>query len=356
MQSGEKASPVVLPYDHMWPQLDTGPRYAGAGAAVLGQVSLGAAAWLGERCVIRADGHHVRIGHNFHLGPRGTVHIFHELYPALVGNDVSAGENAVIHACEIGNRCVIGAGATILDGSVVQPDTIVAPASVVYPRSTLEGGWLYSGCPAKPLRAVTREQLGSEHARIRSASSTTGQSSAERSHSGATASLSTDTFVACTAELTGAICTETDASIWYSCQLDAGRSRILIGARTNIQDNTIIVCNEREVVIGEDVTIGHNATLTDCTVGARSLIGISALVARGTVVEDDVLLAAGAQTVPDQRLQGGWMWAGRPARRITPLDQARRDMMTQTIPIYCLYANRFGQAQKACGKSAMARS
>ncbi len=345
----ENRSPVVLPYDQDWPKLAAEPVYAGERAAVLGQASLGEGAWLGDRSVIRADGHHVRIGRNFHLGPRGTVHIFHDLYPAIIGNDVSAGENAVIHACEIGDQCVLGHGTTVLDGSVVEPRTILAPASVVYPRSTLEGGWLYSGCPAKPVRAVSPEELDREHAHVRSSPSTAGQPGTERQwsfESDAGSSASDNLFVACTAELAGEICAEADASIWYGCRLDAGRKRIMIGARTNIQDNTIIACHEEDVVIGENVTVGHNASLTDCTVGVNSLIGISAVLSRGAVVEDDVLLAAGAQTLPGQRLESGWMWAGRPARRIAPLNPAKRAMMAQTIPVYCLYANRFGQAQK----------
>lgn len=348
---------MVLPYDQTWPKLAAEPVYAGERAAVLGQASLGEGAWLGNRSVIRADGHHVRVGRNFHLGPRGTVHIAHDLYPAIIGNDVSAGENAVIHACEVGNECIIGPDATVLDGSVVEPCTVLAPASVVYPRSRLTGGWLYSGCPAKPVRALAAGELDSEHARIRSALSAAGKSGTKRQRSGVSVGFSAAVkpFVACTAELAGTVCAEADVSIWYGCRLDAGRNRIVIGERTNIQDNTIMVCSERDVVIGENVTIGHNASLTDCTIGANSLVGISAVVSRGTVVEDDVLLAAGAQTLPNQRLESGWMWAGRPARCIAPLNQAKRAMMAQTIPIYCLYASRFGQAQKTFRQSAAVR-
>ncbi len=350
---------MILPYDQHWPNLVAEPVYTGERAAVLGQVTLGEDAWLGDHSVIRADGHYIRIGRNFHLGPRGTVHIVDDIYPAVIGHDVSAGENAVIHACEIGGQCIIGHGTTVLDGSVVEPGTVLAPASVVYPRSTLAGGWLYSGCPAKPVRALASGELDREHARIRSAPFAAGQSGTERQgssaadtgSSGAGASIAGELFIGCTAELSGMICAEADVSIWYGCRLDAGNHKIVVGTRTNIQDNTIIVCGERDVVIGEHVTIGHNVSLTDCTIGDHSLIGISAVVARDTVVESDVLLAAGAQTEPGQLLESGWLWAGQPARRITPLNQAKRDMMAQIIPIYCLYASRFGPAQKTFRKS-----
>ena len=350
-KSTKNSSLVVLPYDQTWPKLAAEPVYAGDRAAVLGQVTLAEGAWLGNQSVLRADGHYIRVGRNFHLGPRGTVHIVDDIYPAIIGHDVSAGENAVIHACEIGDECIIGHGATVLDGSALASGTVLAPASVVYPRSGLEGGWLYSGCPAKPVRPLAPGELESEHARIRTALSAANQPGSKRQQTGAGTSVAGEPFIGCTADISGMICAEPDVSIWYGCHFDAGYNKIMIGTRTNIQDNTTVVCSERDVVIGEDVTIGHNVSLTDCTIGANSLIGISASVARDTVVESDVLLAAGAQTEPGQLLESGWLWAGQPARRITPLNQAKRTMMAQIIPIYCLYTRHFKQSQKAFGKS-----
>ena len=342
---------MVLPYNQYWPKLAAEPVYVGERAAVLGRVTLGEGAWLGECSVLRADGHYIRVGRNLHLGARATVHIVDDIYPAVIGDDVSAGENAVIHACEIGEKCIIGQDATVLDGSTLAAGTVLAPRSVVYPRSQLDGGWLYCGCPAKPVRVLAPGELESEHERIRSAASVDSQAETKHRQTGIGASVTGEPFIGCTAEISGVVCAAAEVSIWYGCQLDAGDNQIVVGARTNIQDNTIIACNERDVVIGEQVTIGHNVSLTDCTIGDHSLIGISATVAPGTIVKSDVLLAAGAQTEPGQLLESGWLWAGRPARRIAPLDQAKRTMMKQIIPIYCLYASRFGPAQKMPRKS-----
>ena len=102
--------------------------------------------------------------------------------------------------------------------------------------------------------------------------------------------------------------------MFFGCDLDAGEFRIVIGERTNIQDNTSIRCEAGETVIGRDTTLGHNVRLASCRIGERALIGIGAVVAAGTVVEDEVMLAAGATTLPGQTLESGWLWAGRRAR------------------------------------------
>ena len=87
-------------------------------------------------------------------------------------------------------------------------------------------------------------------------------------------------------------------------------------------------------------------TLGDCTIGARSLIGIGAVVANGTIVEDDVFLAAGAETTEGQVLESGFLWGRRPAVKMAPLDQAKRDLIAMTVEHYCAYARAFADAQR----------
>ena len=113
---------------------------------------------------------------------------------------------------------------------------------------------------------------------------------------------------------TGRACSSAATSI-------PGDFRIVIGERTNIQDNTRIRCEAGETAIGRDTTLGHNVRLASCRIGERALIGIGAVVAAGTIIEDGVMLAAGAVTLPGQTLEGGWLWAW-PAR--APAGEARR--------------------------------
>ena len=316
------------------PSIGADLAFAGYGAAVLGRSTLGARAWLGAMSVMRGDGDEIEAGDDFHLGNRGTVHIAHDMYPTRIGDGVTVGDGAVIHACDVGHRCVVEPGAVILDGASVGAQAVIGEGSVVFPRSTLDGGWLYSGIPAKPVAKLTPEQLEECHQKIRGAA-------APSPTAPKPAQTSLDCFVAPTANVSGAIDVGADASIWYGCHLDAGSHRITVGDRTNIQDNTTMLCEKADVVLAENVTLGHNVTMTDCTVGANSLIGIGSTVAPGTVVENDVLLAAGARTEPGQVLTAGHVWAGAPAKILADMDDNKRALVALTLPMYIEYANTF---------------
>lgn len=304
---------------------------------MLGRVSLGAGAWLGDYAVLRGDGNYIEAGEDFHLGAHATVHIAHESFPTHIGSGVSVGRGAVIHACNIGDACIVDEGAIVLDGASVGSGSIIAPGSVVYPRSELAGGWRYSGCPAQPVTPLTPKALQAYHHQVRN-----------KPDRGLEADLPDagplECFVAPTARIFGEIRAGAGVGIWYGCCLQAGSRRIEIGDRTNVQDNTFISCEQSEVVIGPDVTIGHNVSLCDCRVEPGSLVGIGSRLAPGTVVESDVLVAAGSETEPGQRLTGGQVWAGRPARPIAAMNSNRRRMLEGTLPIYVGYANRFRAA------------
>ncbi|TDL78350.1 gamma carbonic anhydrase family protein [Palleronia sediminis] len=320
-------------YDGISPSLAGGSVAAGEGAAVLGRATLGAGARLGPFSVIRADGHYVEIGEGFHLGEHGTVHIEHEIYPTHIGHRVTAGAFAVIHACDVGDDCVIERGAVILDGAKIGSGAVITAGSVVFPRKVLEGGWIYAGVPARPVAPVSAAERDSHRDRVR----------AERPTGHATRRSATtlDGFVAPTARVTGDVVTGDGVGIWYGCILDAGAHRIEIGAGTNIQDNSILSCGTGDIVIGPEVTVGHNVTMSECRIEAKSLIGIGSILAPGTVVESDVLLAAGAHTEPGQRITAEQVWAGRPARPIAEMDERKRRILSATPPTYRAYAASF---------------
>jgi carbonic anhydrase/acetyltransferase-like protein (isoleucine patch superfamily) len=283
----------------------------------------------------------VRTGHDL-WRPRATVHIAHDVYPAIIGDGVSIGKNAVVHACTVGNDVVIGDGAVILDGSVVGDRVVIEPHSIVFPRSELAGGRLYAGMPARPVRELAPGEVKDRTAEMhRIPIGSSGQSSRPPAEGDIRAIL-----LAGTARLSGRIVAAENTSIWFGCELDANGGEILVGRNTNIQDNTRIRCRPgRRFSIGEDSTIGHNVTLGDCTIGARSLMGIGSVVADGTIVEDDVFLAAGAETTPGQVLESGFLWGRRPAVKMAPLDEAKRELIAMTIEHYCGYARAFAGAQ-----------
>ena len=345
-------TPLTLTYDGVKPHFASSPAFAGNGAAVLGRANLGKAAWLGARSVIRADGHYVAIGDDFRLGAKGTVHIAHAVLPTRVGAGVTAGVNSVIHACDVADRCHIGRDVVILDGSNVGAESALADGSIVFPRSVLEGGWLYAGSPAKPVRMLREGELDELHVRSRAAADQYPDEAPWASQIEASGAL----FVAHSARLKGRIVVAGENGIWFGCDLDAGALEIRVGSSTNVQDNTTIRARTRPVTIGRESTIGHNVRMEDCSVGDRSLIGIGAVVAPGTIVGNDVLLAAGSHTVADQILDDGCFYAGAPARKMAPLDDKKRFIIAATWPTYCQYARAFQLAQEEALKEACARA
>lgn len=107
-------TPLQLPYGETWPLLKSSPVYCGTRVSLLGRIEIGHRPWFGPGSVVRADGHFVRIGDDFRIGERSTVHISHNLLPTVIGSQVSAGRGAVIHACIVGDNCVIEDGSSIM--------------------------------------------------------------------------------------------------------------------------------------------------------------------------------------------------------------------------------------------------
>jgi carbonic anhydrase/acetyltransferase-like protein (isoleucine patch superfamily) len=339
--------PFFLPYGGAHPSLAEPLGSYGPGSAVLGRATIGSDCTLQPLAVIRADGHYVQIGDGFWLGARSTVHIAHEVYPCIIGDRVTVGTNACVHACTVGNDCVIGDGAVILDGSTVQDYVVLEEGSIVFPRSVLETGYLYAGSPAKPVRPIEPHEVEEPARRIRTATTSgAAQPAVEVSATAVFTAVSPSTFVAATARVHGVLRTEENSSVWFGCDLDAGPFEITIGLNSNIQDNTSIRCSNGPLALGHGSVIGHNVELANCTIGDRSLIGIGSVVSEGTIVENDVLLAAGAKTSPGQRLESGWVWAGSPARPIGRLDDKKRKLIAWTVETYSEYAQSYRSSQE----------
>lgn len=339
----------LLPYGGTAPVLAGPPRHAAAGHALVGRITLGRDAWLGAGAVIRADGHFVRSGDDLHMGRGATVHIAHDVYPTLIGDRVTVGANAVVHACTVHDDCVIEEDCVVLDGSVVAAGCVVEAGAVVFVRSQLDSGWLYAGRPAKPVRELRPGELAERRASLRAR---TEAAPRDWTGAGAPAVMNAAAFVANTALLRGRIEAADRSSIWYGCRLDAAAGEIVIGARSNVQDNSVLAAGAGSIRIGVDTTIGHNVELASCTIGDRCLIGIGSRVAAGTVVEDEVFLAAGAATLPGQVLASGFLWGGQPARELTVLDKRKKALVLETIITYCDYADELKRAQAALTRGA----
>jgi carbonic anhydrase/acetyltransferase-like protein (isoleucine patch superfamily) len=124
------------------------------------------------------------------------------------------------------------------------------------------------------------------------------------------------------ASVSGAVTLGDDVSVWPMAVLRGDVNRISVGARSNIQDGSILhVTHEsvaqpegRALVIGSDVTVAHGAILHACTIGDRCLIGMGAIVMDGVVLEPGALIAGGAVVTPGKVVRSGTLWRGNPAR------------------------------------------
>ena len=134
-------------------------------------------------------------------------------------------------------------------------------------------------------------------------------------------------FVAPGAQLIGDVEIGPDASIWYNCVLRGDVNRIRVGARSNIQDGTVIHVDSPKpghedglpTLIGEDVLIGHLAMVHGCVLHDRAFVGLGSIVMDGCVIESDAMLAAGGMLTPGKRIPSGQLWAGQPARYVRDL-------------------------------------
>ena len=124
---------------------------------------------------------------------------------------------------------------------------------------------------------------------------------------------------------------------------------IILGARSNVQDNSILVTDAYRgpITIGEDVTIGHNVRMGACTVGDECLIGMGAEIGDGVVVENGALVGARAYVEPGTIVKSGYIWAGRPAaefRRVKPEEQ---EFFQRGKEVYVGYATTYLVEQAA---------
>lgn len=133
-----------------------------------------------------------------------------------------------------------------------------------------------------------------------------------------------------------------DSSIWPQVAVRGDMHRIRIGARTSIQDGSVLHITHAgpynpdgwPLIIGDDVTVAHGVILHGCHIGNRVLIGMGSIVMDGAVVEDDVVIGANALVPPGKRLESGWLYTGSPARPKRELSQKERDYFRYSADNY----------------------
>ena len=128
-------------------------------AAVIGDVTIGAGSSVWPFAVLRGDqDNYVTLGRNSNVQDGSVLHVRPE-FPCIVGDFVTIGHRAVIHACRVMNNVRIGIGAVVLDGAVVEEGAQVGAGALVPPGKIVPAGWLVMGVPAKPIRKMDAAEL-----------------------------------------------------------------------------------------------------------------------------------------------------------------------------------------------------
>lgn len=150
-----------------------------------------------------------------------------------------------------------------------------------------------------------------------------------RTHHGISPSLGERVYIDSSAQVIGDVHLGDDCSVWPMAVIRGDMHRIRVGARSSIQDGSILHITHAgpynpegwPLHIGDDVTIGHRAVLHGCDIGDRVLIGIGSIVMDGAIVEQEVVVGANSLVPPGKRLERGYLYTGSPARCVRPLKE-----------------------------------
>lgn len=140
-----------------------------------------------------------------------------------------------------------------------------------------------------------------------------------------------------------------DVSIWPTTVVRGDVESIVIGEATNVQDGAVLHVSHagqfspqgHPLTIGKGVTIGHRAVIHACTIGDYCLVGIGAIIMDDAVLEDYVMLGAGALVPPGKRLESGHLYVGSPARQVRPLAEAEKEFLEYSARHYVVLKDAY---------------
>lgn len=170
-----------------------------------------------------------------------------------------------------------------------------------------------------------------------------------RPYQGVYPNYSDSVYIDDSAVIVGDIHLADDVSIWPLVAARGDVNTIHIGARSNIQDGTVLHVTRKSprkaegspLRIGSDVTVGHKCMLHGCQLGSRILVGMGAIVMDDAVVEDDVIIGAGSLVPPGKTLQSGYLYVGSPVKQARPLTSEEQAFLTASAENYVVLKNEY---------------
>jgi len=146
-----------LPFRGTLPTVDA-TAFIAETAVLIGDVVVGAGSSVWFHCVLRGDTNYIRVGERTNIQDGTIVHVNAGNYPTIIGNDVTIGHAAIIHACTLHDRAFVGMGATVLDGAVIEEGGILGANGLLTPGKTIGRYELWTGAPAKLARVLSEEE------------------------------------------------------------------------------------------------------------------------------------------------------------------------------------------------------
>jgi carbonic anhydrase/acetyltransferase-like protein (isoleucine patch superfamily) len=173
-----------------------------------------------------------------------------------------------------------------------------------------------------------------------------------RQYQGIYPQVSESAWIDSSAVVIGKCVLEEDASIWPNVTLRGDVNRIVVGARSNIQDGAVLhtthdseLTKGSQCIVGQDVTVGHNVVLHGCLIENECLIGMGAVVLDHAVVQSQVLLGANSLVPSGKVLESGYLYLGSPVKKIRPLTDKERAFFKYSASHYVKLKNEYQVAE-----------
>ena len=128
-------------------------------AVIVGDVVIESESSVWFHSVVRGDVNYIRIGRRTNIQDLSLLHVTHDTYPLIIGDDVTVGHHVVLHGCTIHNRVLIGMGAVLMDGVVVGDDCLIGAGALVTEHTKIPPGSLVIGAPARVKRPLRETEL-----------------------------------------------------------------------------------------------------------------------------------------------------------------------------------------------------
>ncbi|MFB3115806.1 MAG: gamma carbonic anhydrase family protein, partial [Nitrospirales bacterium] len=128
-------------------------------AVIIGDVAILPESSVWFNTVIRGDVHYIRIGHRTNIQDLSLLHVTHDLYPLVIGDDVTVGHHVVLHGCTIHDRVLIGIGSILMDGATIEEDCIIGAGALITKGMVIPSHSLALGSPARVKRPLSEKEL-----------------------------------------------------------------------------------------------------------------------------------------------------------------------------------------------------